>query len=224
MRIFYDRQKSILNYCRDKVALDLGCAQHRMMGKEVKEENWLHYRIKKVCKTLIGIDYLEDEVDRLNKLGYNVIKGNVVYIHTIKLPKYKYDVVVCGELLEHLSNPGLFLDNIKKIMSKKTLLIITTPNVYSRQRIKLMLTKKYEKDWLNKEHKAWYSYETLKQLLIHHNFLEVEWGYYTPLINQNSDIISKIKKMIKKKINYKYCNYIELEDGLFFVSKVNNET
>lgn len=221
--LFYDRKESTVNYCKGKVVLDLGCTQHKMMGKEIKEENWLHYRIKNVAKKVIGIDYLQDEVDRLNNIGYYIIHGNVETIDKIKLPINNPDVIICGELIEHLSNPGLFLENVKKIMNNSTLLIITTPNVYSRERIKLMLDKKYEKDWLNKEHKSWYSYETLKQLLVGYNYQEVEWGYYRPDIKKDVNMLWEMKQIIKRKINYKHCNQIELEDGLFFVSKVNDE-
>ena len=221
--LFYDRKDSIVNYCKGKVALDLGCTQHRMMGKEINEENWLHYRIKQVAQKVIGIDYLKDEIKRLNNIGYNIIYGNIENIDKIELPVNHFDVIVCGELIEHLSNPGLFLKNVKTIMNNSALLIITTPNVYSRQRIKLMLNKKYEKEWLNKEHKCWYSFETLKQLLINYNYQEVSWGYYSPSIIKNGNIFWEIKQTIKRKINYKRCNQIELEDGLFFISKAKNE-
>ena len=132
--LFYDRKDSIVNYCKGKVALDLGCTQHRMMGKEINEENWLHYRIKQVAQKVIGIDYLKDEIKRLNNIGYNIIYGNIENIDKIELPVNHFDVIVCGELIEHLSNPGLFLKNVKTIMNDNALLIITTPNVYSRQR------------------------------------------------------------------------------------------
>jgi len=220
--IFYDRKESVVNYCKGKVVLDLGCTQHRMVGREVKEKDWLHYRIKQVAQQVIGIDYLKDEIKRLNNIGYNIIYGNVETIDKIKLPIKNPDVIVCGELIEHLSNPGLFLESVKKIMNNNTLLIITTPNVYSRQRIKLMLNKKYEREWLNKEHKLWYSFETLKQLLNSFGYQEVSWGYYCPSV-KNKGMFWKIKQIIKRKINYKHCTQIELEDGLFFVSKVKNE-
>ena len=104
------------------------------------------------------------------------------------------------------------------------LLIITNFNVYPRQRIKLMFEKKYEKEWLNKEHKAWYSFETLKQLLKSYNYQEVSWGYYCPPV-KNKGMFWKIKQIIKRKINYNYkhCNQVELEDGLFFISKIKDE-
>lgn len=223
-KLIYDRKESIANYCKEKVVLDLGCTQHRMMGKEEKEKDWLHFKIKQAAQKVIGLDFLKDEVERLNKVGYSIMCGNVENIDKIQFPINKFDVIVCGELIEHLSNPGLFLKNVKKIMDYKTLLIITTPNVYSRQRIKLMLNKKYEREWLNKEHKCWYSFETLKQLLISYDYQEVSWGYYSSSsIIKNGNMFWKIKQIIKRKINYKHYNQIELEDGLFVISKVKNE-
>ena len=220
----YDRKEAIIKYCKGKVVLDLGCTQHRMMGKEIKEQDWLHFKIQQVSQKLIGLDFLKDEVERLNMVGYSIICGDVENIDKIKFPINRFDIIVCGELIEHLSNPGLFLKNLKKIMNNRTLLIITTPNVYSRQRIKLMLDKKYEKEWLNKEHKCWYSYETLKQLLNSYDYQKVSWGYYSPSIIKNENMFWEIKQTIKRKINYKHCNQIELEDGLFFVSKVKDES
>lgn len=222
--IFNGRIESIVNYCQDKIVLDLGCTQHRMMGREVEEENWLHFRIKQVAKNLIGIDFLKDEVERLNNIGYNIIYGNIETIDKIRLPVCNFDVIVCGELIEHLVNPGNFLERVKSIMTNHTLLIITTPNVYSMERIQLMLNKQYENEWLNKEHKCWYSYETLKQLLDGCNYQEVAWGYNRRTFQkENMNLYWKIKQIIKKKINYKHCNQIELDDGLFFVSKVKDK-
>lgn len=221
--LIYDRKESIVTYCKDKVVLDLGCTQHRMMGEEVKEKDWLHFKLKQAAQKVIGLDVLKDEVERLNKVGYNIMCGNVENIDKIQFPINKFDVIVCGELIEHLSNPGLFLTNVKKIMDYKTLLIITTPNVYSRQRIELMLNNKYEKEWLNKQHKCWYSFETLKQLLISYDYQEVSWGYYSsPFIITNGNIFWKLKQTIKRKSNYRHYNQVELEDGLFAISKVKN--
>ena len=221
-RVFYDRKEAIVSYCKGKVVLDLGCTQHRMMGNEINEKEWLHWQIKQVAHELIGIDYLKDEVDRLNSIGYNIFCGNVEHIDRISLPLKHIDVIVCGELIEHLSNPGLFLDSVREVMQNMTMLIITTPNVYSLHRINLVLSGWYEDEWLNKEHKTWFSFETLKQLLCSHEFCEVDWGYYShPLIQRSR--LSLLKERVKRRINYKHINQVELEEGLFFVSKIKDE-
>ena len=40
----------------------------------------------------------------------------------------KFDVIVTGEILEHLPNQGLFLENAERHLKKKGVQILTTPN------------------------------------------------------------------------------------------------
>ncbi len=43
----------------------------------------------------------------------------------------KYDYVFCSEVLEHVNNHSLALDQIKTIVTEKTELIFSLPNVFS---------------------------------------------------------------------------------------------
>jgi 2-polyprenyl-3-methyl-5-hydroxy-6-metoxy-1,4-benzoquinol methylase len=43
---------------------------------------------------------------------------------------FKPDIIIFGEVIEHLMNLEIALTNLKKVMSKDTLLIISTPNAY----------------------------------------------------------------------------------------------
>lgn len=71
------------------------------------------------------------------------------------------DLVICGEVLEHLSNPGHFLDRLhSKYGYCRT--IFTVPNAFNEP----------ARQWLrdgtenvNDDHVAWYSYQTLSVLL-----------------------------------------------------------
>jgi len=59
--------------------------------------------------------------------GVNFINMSV---ESISLNK-KYDYVLCSEVLEHLENPEFALKEIKKVISDKTILIFSVPNVLS---------------------------------------------------------------------------------------------
>jgi SAM-dependent methyltransferase len=51
-----------------------------------------------------------------------------------------FDVIFCGELIEHLFSPDLLLEWMKTLMHKESLLIISTPNLaYWVNRLLLML-------------------------------------------------------------------------------------
>jgi SAM-dependent methyltransferase len=45
--------------------------------------------------------------------------------------KEKFDVIIAGELIEHIENSGIFLENVKKHLNKGGIFFISTPNATS---------------------------------------------------------------------------------------------
>jgi hypothetical protein len=84
----------------------------------------------------------------------------------------KVDIVIAGEIIEHLSNPGRLLDVIRAMQLP---LIVTAPNAFSSTGDG-WLARKHEN--VNAEHVAWYSYRTLRTLLERHGFKIVDWAWY----------------------------------------------
>lgn len=65
--------------------------------------------IKKASNRYLNVDYVQldaNDLDGLNK---------------------KYDVVVAGEIIEHLQNPDKFIEDLKRIANNKV--ILSTPNL-----------------------------------------------------------------------------------------------
>ena len=89
-------------------------------------------------------------------------------------PTFDPDIIVCGEVLEHLSNPGWFLTRLKKQFVGVPLLI-TVPNAFSScaQR---WLAKGFEN--CNKDHVAWYSPKTIAVLLERAGYVPADLAYY----------------------------------------------
>ncbi len=219
------RKDEILKYCIDKEVLHIGFIQHSHLWREkIKQNDWLHNKLISVAKHVVGIDYLKDEVEVIKKeLGVEAYFGDATKLEELSLEK-KFDVIVCGELIEHISNPGLMLDGLKRFMDKDSILIITTPNPWRDLWVRHMFTNYNEENWLNKEHVCWYSFQTLKQLLERYGYQEVDYDYYyaenekqekLPLIQKLKNIIKKILGIYQenKNIKNKY-------EGLIFVSKI----
>lgn len=80
----------------------------------------------------------------------------------------RFDVAVAGDVIEHVSNPGLFLDNIRRHLVAGGILILTTPNA------------KWPTVALrpNATHVLWHDRMTLQQLLIRHGFRIETVRYY----------------------------------------------
>lgn len=218
--IFYRKDK-IVELCSKKTVLHLGFIEHSdVYEKKIQENNWLHNKIHNVASRLVGIDYLEKEIEILRKkFNYECYYGNVMELNKLKLNE-KFDIIICGELIEHIENPGLMLDGIKQFMHENSILIITTPNPWSKIRIRLIRQNKLENTWLNQEHVSWYTYQTLKQLLSRKNFNEVCYGFYEAENSSKSNkLIDKIKNFIKLSLKIFSKKYFNEYDGLFFIAK-----
>ena len=221
------RKDKIVELCKNKSVLHLGFIQHsHLYEKLIKERRWLHQKISTVAKTLVGFDYLAKEIETIKtKYGYECYFADVMKLYEVNLNKH-FDVIVCGELIEHIENPGLMLDGIKRFMNYKTILIITTPNPWSKKRIHLIKSGHLEAEWINKEHVAWYSYETLKQLLERKGYKEIRYDYYywdtyeRFLSYKTKGLLGKLRLIVRKIILYttKKQNY----PGLFFVAALKN--
>lgn len=89
-----------------------------------------------------------------------------------QLPDVPLDLIIAGEVLEHLSNAGHFLDLLHAMGVP---VILTVPNAFSVAGHHYLM-KSIE--CVNKEHVAWYSYHTLKVLIERHGFRLKEWFWY----------------------------------------------
>jgi len=161
------RIKEIIARCRGSI-LDIGCVQHTL--KNIKSDSWLHGRLAERFNDVVGIDYLEEEIQELKKLGYNVKYGDA---ENFELNE-KFDTIVAGELIEHLSNPGKFLDCCRKHLKDNGKLILTTPNPYW---VEYIVRRLFKKLYVNPEHTALYDEDLISHLAERHHFNVIEVKY-----------------------------------------------
>jgi len=119
---YRDRLKFIIPYVKDKKVLDLGCIGHEHASTD--KENWLHRHIRKHAKTVVGVDIQKSEISKLRKEGYDVIHADV---ETMDIPD-KFEVIVAGDIMEHLSNCGKFLTNASNHLVPDGIILLSTPN------------------------------------------------------------------------------------------------
>lgn len=120
MRFYTDlRETILLKYIKNKTVLDLGAADNR--------HRFLHKFVVENSKKAVGLELDPERAANLNALWYNIIVGNAESFHIDE----KFDVVVAGDLIEHVDNPGLMLDSIKKHLKPDGLFVFNTPNIFS---------------------------------------------------------------------------------------------
>lgn len=146
---------------KDKKVLDVGGGTGRA-----------HRRIAEVAREIVGFDRDARLVERAQSEGFDMRLGDA---QAFDLGE-QFDVVWAGELIEHLSNAGLFLDAAAKHLGPDGRLVMTTPNAFAISNVVYRLWGSVR---VNEEHTCWYCEQTLQALLERHGYL-VERMEYLP--------------------------------------------
>jgi 2-polyprenyl-3-methyl-5-hydroxy-6-metoxy-1,4-benzoquinol methylase len=78
--------------------------------------------------TVVGLEVDPEAAEAAREVCEEVLVGDV---ETMDLPfeQGAFDVVLCGDLIEHLRDPGAFLARIQPLLRPDGRLVLTTPNV-----------------------------------------------------------------------------------------------
>lgn len=137
MEMFKDRYKIIEKYIKNKDVLDVGsCGQ--------TEKYNLYEFLKRRTKNIIGIDIVggsREGIIRASAEDFTIEK--------------RFEVIVLGDIIEHLGNPLRALKNLRGLLKDDGKIIITTPNAK-------WITVAFKP---NPTHTCWYDRDTIQYLL-----------------------------------------------------------
>ncbi|MBP5787476.1 MAG: methyltransferase domain-containing protein [Kiritimatiellae bacterium] len=176
-RLFKGRRPFLRERCRGKRVLDVGCIEHTL--EKTSHPDWLHAHLKSTAKELVGVDYEAEIAEELNKRGYNVIVANAQDFDIRDKYPEGFDVVVAGEIIEHLTNPGLFMDCLAKHLAPGGEIILTTPNAYAFLSFLETLILGHEQ--INDDHTLVFSRKMMHEFMKKAGYEVKEW-YFTDYI------------------------------------------
>lgn len=161
---FVKRETYIINRISNRSVLHIGCADSPFTKSKFETGDLLHQKLADSAERLIGIDIDKRAVDWLSERGVaDLFVADARKIKSlICTHDMNVDVVVAGEVLEHLTNPESFLVAIHEELRKDTELLISVPNAFY---IEGMIRVFFSYERVHPEHVAYYSYYTIKQLL-----------------------------------------------------------
>jgi 2-polyprenyl-3-methyl-5-hydroxy-6-metoxy-1,4-benzoquinol methylase len=136
--------------------LDVGCSS-----------GYLAERLQARGVTVIGIDCDEQAAAQARQFCEAVHVGEV---ETMELPfePGSFDVVLCGDLIEHLREPTRFLQRVRPLLRTNGRLVLSTPNVANwAMRLSLLFGRfRYtEKGILDRSHSHLFTRKTLLECL-----------------------------------------------------------
>lgn len=165
------RVDTILDAVPEGRVLDVGAVQHDASCAD--NDDWLHAKLLEVADEVVGIDILRDEVAVLRDQGYDIRVENAEIFDLGET----FDAIVAGELIEHLANPGSFLERCRDHLRPGGRLIISTPNPWAFVHIRRAAVDRVR---VNAEHTCWFGPRTLTQLINRHGFHGVQIRYIPP--------------------------------------------
>lgn len=99
--------------------LEIGCGRGDLL---------LAFRRVNATVSLTGIDFSEESITNIKKLGFQGESGNITETN---LGGQKFDLIICQQLLEHLHNPLIFLQKVRSWLAPDGVFILETPGVES---------------------------------------------------------------------------------------------
>ncbi len=165
-----DREAYIVEKCRGKAVLSLG--HSGPLAKMVKD-------VATMCagydlEAGAGITQIDLDKNPSELREYKVFPDGSVHLGA----SMSYDLILCGEILEHLANPGNLLAVLKKCGDGKgnqAPVLITVPNAFcevGRAHLKTGTEN------VNRDHVSYYSYWTLRRLVERYGFAVKEFFWY----------------------------------------------
>ena len=178
--------------------LELGAVGHTLERALERPEQWLHHTLRQAARSVLGVDILAPEVAELRRLGYDFVCADAEHLRL----EQRFGAVVCGDLLEHVANPGGLFATIAHHLEEGGVAVVTTPNPFAARRFCNILADGWTA--INAEHVAWFCPQTLFQLVERCGFyidglawLETEYPMRTgnrrwgPFLNRLADRLAR---------------------------------
>jgi 2-polyprenyl-3-methyl-5-hydroxy-6-metoxy-1,4-benzoquinol methylase len=155
-----NREAFLIDSARGKKVMHLGCVDSGLLEARIEKEDLLHAKLARSSAELWGIDLDASGIERLRSLGYPNLVAGSAEDPPASIPREAFDVVVAGELIEHVQNVGRFLVASAELLRPDGVLIVTTPNAL---RFYNPIPALFGLELVHPDHVAWFSPKTLRR-------------------------------------------------------------
>jgi 2-polyprenyl-3-methyl-5-hydroxy-6-metoxy-1,4-benzoquinol methylase len=193
---YQSKHEAILSRCKDQRVLHLGCVgnnDYDVGHKVAASPSTLHTKLSSIAK-VTGVDISGDAVEEYRRTGIcdNILIGDVEKLGELQL-KPEFDLVVVGDLIEHLSNPGHMLDGVRNLCRNDTRVILTTPHAFGLAPFLRHLCGRFVE---GRQHVMTFNFQNLRNLVERHGFRVIEEGSCFQQESANDSLVFKLGRKL----------------------------
>jgi SAM-dependent methyltransferase len=155
-----------------KRALDVGCSS-----------GYLAARLADRGCAVVGLEADERAAEEARAVCEEVLVGDVETME-LPFPPGSFDLVLCGDVLEHLRDPELFLARVRPLLAPAGRLVLSTPNVANwAMRLGLLAGRwRYtDRGILDRTHTHLFTRRTLEEALGRAGYRVVAFDFTVPV-------------------------------------------
>lgn len=182
-----DRDRYIIDRCRGKDVVHLGACDSPMTLDKGAKGELLHQKLQGECHSLLGFDNDQEATDILKtKYGISdIVSGDLSLIDN-KLTSIA-DVVICADLIEHVSNVGNLMANCNRLCREGGIILLSTVHALS---LKQVMRAVFGREPVHPGHVAYYSFATFGVILERFGYSMTDCRFFKyPTISGFSGVI-----------------------------------
>lgn len=170
------REEWLVQRAAGRRVTHVGFVDYPLLESKVHSGDWLHARLADVATSIVGIDVDLQGVEWADRLGFEAYAVDASSRREIeRLGVAPADLVIAGEVIEHIQAPGHLLDAMHTLCKPDGRLIVTTPDAYRLLNFLVPLTRR---ELVHPDHVAWHSPSTLRRLLETNRWRVETFVYY----------------------------------------------
>lgn len=167
-----DRTEYLTSLARGRSVIHVGFVDAGFRAMQDRSGAWLHEHLASSAGSLIGIDVDELGVEQAKAEGYEAYVLDCRDEAAVaELALERADLVIAGEVLEHVDDTAGFLRGLHALVRPSGTLVVTVPNATGLLNTAAALVGR---EVQHPDHIATYTWRTLAQLLARHGWRPTE--------------------------------------------------
>lgn len=191
-----DRVDYLVETARGRRTMHVGFVDSGCWEYHDRFDSWLHAHLARSASELVGLDLDTAGVAEAQGRGFEAYAldcSDAAAVGALGLEPG--EVVVAGEVIEHLDDSGGFLDGLHSLVHPGGTLVVTTPNASGLMNALAAAAAGYEVN--HPDHVTLYSCFTLCNLLERHGWKVDEVATYVPVVKDPAGLGGRMRLLAR---------------------------